>query len=108
MLKQEVSKPVVDNCPPPMTQLIMNIMVWNCRGALSPNFSQTIIDMVKESSLDIFIVTETRVGGDRAKEIFDKLSFDGAIHTDTLVYTGGLWILWYSDIVKINHLASIE
>ena len=64
--------------------------------------------MVKESSLDIFIFMETRVGGDRAKEIFYKLSFDGAIHTDTLVYTGGLWILWYSDIVKINHLASIE
>ena len=39
MLKQEVSKPVVDNCPPPMTQLMMNIMVWNCRGALSPKFS---------------------------------------------------------------------
>ena len=39
MLKQEVSKPAVDNCPPPMTQLMMNIMVWNCRGALSPKFS---------------------------------------------------------------------
>ena len=83
-------------------------MVWNWRGPLSPNFSQTIIDMVKESSLDIFIVKETRVGGDRAKEISNKLPFDGAIHTDTLGYTGGLWILWYSDTVEINHLASIE
>ena len=83
-------------------------MVWNCRGALSPNFSQTIIDMVKESSLDIFIVKETRVGGDRAKEISNELPFDGAIHTDTLGYTGGLWILWYPDTVEINHLASIE
>ena len=52
--------------------------------------------MVKESSLDIFIVTETRVEGDRAKEIYDKLPFDGAIYTDTLGYAWGLWILWNS------------
>lgn len=81
----------------------MNIMVWNWRGPLSPNFSQTIIDMVKESSLDIFIVTETRVGGDHAKEISDKLPFDGAIHTDTLGYTGdfgfyGILTQWKSTI----------
>ena len=78
-------------------------MVWNWRGPLSPNFSQTIIDMVKESSLDIFIVTETRVGGDHAKEISDKLPFDGAIHTDTLGYTRdfgfyGILTQWKSTI----------
>jgi len=39
---------------------------------------------------------ETRVGGDRAKEIYDKLPFDGAIHIDTLGYAWGLWILWNS------------
>lgn len=71
MLNQEVSKLAVDDCPLPITQLMRNIMLWNCRGALRPNFSQTIIDMVKESSPDIFIVMETKVEGDRAKEISD-------------------------------------
>lgn len=60
---------------------------------LKPNFRQTIMDMVKESAPNILIVKETRVGGDRAKEITDKLPFDGAIHTDTIGYAGGLWVL---------------
>ena len=57
---------------------------------LKPNFRQTIMDIVKESAPNILIVTETKIGGDRAKEITDKLPFDGAIHTDTIGYAGGL------------------
>ena len=41
----------------------------------------------------IFVVTETRVGGDRAAKIIDGLPFDGSITTDTIGYAGGLWIL---------------
>lgn len=79
--------------PLPIICLMMNIMVWNFRGALSPNFRQTIMDMVKESAPDILIVMKTRIGGDRAKEITDMLPFDGAIHTYTIGYAGGLWVL---------------
>ena len=49
--------------------------------------------MVKENSPDIFIVTETRVEEDCTKEISDKLPFGEAIHTPTLGYVGGFWIL---------------
>ena len=72
----------------------MKIMVWDCRGALSPNFCKIIIDMMKDSNLDILVVTKTRVSEDRAKEITNKLPFDGAVHTDTIGYAGGLWLLW--------------
>ena len=60
---------------------------------LKPNFRQIIMDMVKESAPNILIVTETRIGGDHDKEITDKMPFDGAIHTDTIGYAGGLWVL---------------
>lgn len=87
---------------------MMNIMVWNYRGALSPNFRQTIMDMVKENALDILIVTETRIGGDRAKEITDRLSFDSAIHIDTIGFAGGLRVLWNSTAVEVSHISSTE
>nr|XP_023928564.1 uncharacterized protein LOC112039890 [Quercus suber] len=51
---------------------------------------------------------ETRLGGDRAKEITDRLPFDSAIHTDTIGRAGGLWLLCNSDRVEVNHLASTE
>lgn len=72
---------------------MMNVMVRNYRGALSPNFCKIIPDMVKGSSPDILFITETRIRRDGAKKISDKLSFNGIIHTDTIDYTDGLWVL---------------
>nr|XP_023879291.1 uncharacterized protein LOC111991724 [Quercus suber] len=51
---------------------------------------------------------ETKIGGARAKEITDGMPFDGAIHTNTIGYAGGLWLLWNSDRVDIVELANIE
>ena len=44
---------------------------------------------------------ETKLGGNRAKEITDRLLFDRAIHTDTIGYAGacgcyGIQIKWRS------------
>uniref|UniRef100_A0A7N2LRJ8 Uncharacterized protein n=1 Tax=Quercus lobata TaxID=97700 RepID=A0A7N2LRJ8_QUELO len=64
--------------------------------------------MIKESNPYILVVTETRIGGDRAKEITDRLSFDGTIHIDTIGYAGGLWVLWNSAAVEVSHIASTE
>lgn len=50
----------------------------------------------------IMIVMETHIGGERAKEISNKLPFDGAIHTDTIGFVGGLWLLWNSDRVQVT------
>ena len=71
----------------------MNIIVGNCRGALSPNFGCVVADLVRDYSPTMMIVTETRVGGERAKVITDWLPFDGAIYTNTVRYAGGIWLL---------------
>ena len=41
----------------------------------------------------IFVVMETRHGGEREKEITNILHFDEYIHTKTIGYIGGLWVL---------------
>ena len=51
---------------------------------------------------------ETKIGGDRAREISDRLPFDGAIHTETIGLARGLWMLWNLDRVEVTFLASIE
>lgn len=56
----------------------------------------------------MLIIIETRISGDRACEIFDKLPFDGVIHTDTIGYAGGLWMIWNSDRVEVSPLINIE
>ena len=80
----------------------MNIIVWNCRGARKPSFQKYVRDLVRSHDPAILVVMETRFGGERAREITEKLPFDGAIHTDTIGYVGGLWVLWNVDKVEIS------
>lgn len=72
---------------------------------MNPHFRSLPADLINTHSPSIFITTRTRVGGVRAKEITDKLPFDGAIHSDTIGYSGGIWVLWNSDVVKVTLLA---
>ena len=51
---------------------------------------------------------EMKLGGDKAKAITDRLPFDGTIHTNTIGYSSGLWLLWNSELVKVELLAKTE
>ena len=74
--------------------LIMNIIVWNCRGASKPSFQKHVGELVRMHNPAMLVILETRVGGDRAKGIIGRLPFAGSVHTDTVGFTGGLWMLW--------------
>ena len=75
---------------------------------MNPHFHVTLKNLINSHTPIIVIITETRVGGERAKDITDRLPFDGALHADTIGYLGGIWVLWKSDVVEITQLAKIE
>ncbi|XP_023875588.2 uncharacterized protein LOC111988064 [Quercus suber] len=77
-------------------------------GALKPNFQNPVRELTRNHDPAIFVVMETKLGGERAREITNRLPFDGAIHTDTIGYAGGLWLLWNSDKVEVLNLANTE
>ena len=56
----------------------------------------------------MLIVMETRVGGDKAKEIMDRLPFDEAIHRETIGYVGRLWLRWNLDRVVVSLLVATK
>lgn len=86
----------------------MNVIVWNYRGAQKPSFQSHVREVVRNHNPVILVVMETRVGGDRAREITDKLPFANAYHTETIGYVVGLWMLWNSDRVDITSMSSTE
>jgi len=86
----------------------MNIILWNCRGALNPRFHLALYALINTHSPSLVIITETRVGGERAKVIIDRLPFDGALHSDTVGYFGGILLLWNFDTVEVIQLAKTE
>ena len=71
----------------------MNVLLQNCRRALNLDFKRRIFEMAINHWPTIFVVIETRVGGDRVEKIIKGLPFDGSITIDTNGYAGGLWIL---------------
>ena len=100
--------PSYDECYTPTHPIIMNILVWNSRGLLKPNFQEYVGELARVHNPAILVIMETRLGGERAKGITDRLPFDGAIHTKTIGYAGGLWLLWNSDLVDVVQLANTE
>ncbi|XP_030929600.1 uncharacterized protein LOC115955566 [Quercus lobata] len=78
------------------------------KGALNADFVRIIFEMAINHRPSIMVVTETRVGGDRARKIIEGLPFDGYITTDTVGYAGGLWMLWKTQEVEVSHLSSTE
>ena len=78
------------NVSPFLNNHLMNVIIWNCRGALKPSFKIRVGELVQSHNPAILVVMETRVGGDRAREITDSLPFDGAFHTETIGYAGDL------------------
>ncbi|KAL0012862.1 hypothetical protein SO802_007970 [Lithocarpus litseifolius] len=87
---------------------IMNILIWNCRGAMKPQFRQTVLDLVAQHSPIVLVITETRLSGAKADEIIEGLPFDGAAVADTIGFAGGIWMLWRSDLVQMEVLAATE
>lgn len=97
-----------DECPTSNHKFLMNILVWNCRGASKPSFLKHISELVRIHNPAILIVMETRIGGEKAKEIIDRMPFDGAYHTETIGYARGLWMLWNSNKGEVTPLLSTE
>ena len=84
------------------------MLIRNCRGALSPTFCTNVSDLVHVHSLAIMIVIETKVSGDRAKMIADRLPLDGVIFANSIGFSGGLWVLWDSNQVVMIELSLTE
>ena len=55
------------------------MLIWNWRGALNPNFISLVSNLIRKHYPTILVVIETKVSGDRANSIVDRLPMDGAI-----------------------------
>ena len=66
---------LIDVCPSFARSIMMNIIIWNCRGGLKPSFQSNVRDLISIHDLAILIVIETHLSKDKAKEITDRLPF---------------------------------
>ena len=87
---------------------IMNILVWNCKGAMKLEFRKTVMDLVDWHDPILMVITETRLFGARATEIIEGLPFEGAVVADTIGFARGIWMLWRSNRIQVDVLTTTE
>ena len=90
------------------SEIGLNILTWNCRGVLNPCFRKALQDILRINNPEILILTETRLGGSRATDLARSFPFDGFLCTNTIGFAGGVWIMWKTDAVEVEHLCSTE
>lgn len=66
------------------------------------------MDLVAWHSSILMVIIETRLFGARANEIIEGLPFDGVAVVDIIGFVGGIWMLWRSDLVQVDVLATME
>ena len=72
-MEEALYLPPFDECPSPNHCLVMNIIAWNCKGALKPSFHNHVRDLVHNHDPAIMIIMGTRIGGDRYYQILSNL-----------------------------------
>ena len=83
-------------------------MMWNCRGANKTNFRRSIRFLLKKFPTDILAIFETDAGGDKAGQICQRLGFESSYRVDAVGQSGGLWLLWKSEIGEVEIVESSD
>lgn len=80
----------------------INILAWNVRGAGNAEFRRSFFDLIGRHKPNVVLLTETRVGGDRASSIINSLGFPRHYKVDPMGYAGGIWLLWNDEQINMH------
>lgn len=81
---------------------MMNMLIWNCKGAGNNRFPDLIRDYVKMYKLGFLAIIEPHISGVRADNVINKLGFDGIARSDAITFVGGIWCLWKRNRIAID------
>ncbi|KAI9073386.1 hypothetical protein K1719_044665 [Acacia pycnantha] len=87
---------------------MMNLLVWNSRGAASKGFAAVVKDMRVRHKLDLVVILEPRVSGNQASRIIKNWGFKHSFRVEAEGFAGGLWLLWARDDLLMNVLVHNE
>lgn len=69
---------------------MMNILVWNCQRAGNKKFLLLMRDIVRLHALDVLVVLESRISGDKAAKVIAYLGFNHSVRMDAQGFLGGI------------------
>ncbi|OMO90214.1 Endonuclease/exonuclease/phosphatase [Corchorus olitorius] len=80
---------------------MLKVLIWNCRGAASPDFRRACRELIRTHNPMFFLILETRISGISASNVANSLGFDFVHIVDSNGLSGGLWLLSKSQEVTV-------
>ncbi|XP_057451938.1 uncharacterized protein LOC130743727 [Lotus japonicus] len=75
-------------------------------GAGAKGFPLLMKDLVSRHSISCVALFETRVSGAKAKALARKLDFQGIHIEDAVGFSGGIWLFWDTNVLRLDILVS--
>lgn len=73
-------------------------MNWNCRGIGKPRTIHTLLKYLRSTNPDVIFLMETKKNSHDMERIRLRLGMDSCLSIDAIGRSGGLALLWKSDI----------
>ncbi|KAK4265671.1 hypothetical protein QN277_026692 [Acacia crassicarpa] len=83
---------------------MLNLLIWNCRGAANKGVASVIRDMWSRYKLSLVIILEPRISGAQASKTIRQWGFKHSIRKEAVAFSGGIWLLWELDDLKVDVL----
>ncbi|KAF7812560.1 uncharacterized protein G2W53_033536 [Senna tora] len=80
----------------------ISILAWNVRGAASVEFKWIFRDLIRQHEPNVVLLTETQVGGQKARQIISNLGYSKFHTVEPMGYAGGLWVLWNENQISLR------
>nr|XP_011457336.1 PREDICTED: uncharacterized protein LOC105349397 [Fragaria vesca subsp. vesca] len=79
-----------------------SILYWNVRGAADSKLPDIIQDLRRIYKFNILVISEPRISEDKALKVVKSLGFSSFTIEDATGFSGGLWLLWDDQQVKLE------
>lgn len=78
--------------PPPPNNSMMNFIVWNCRGAQSPDFSRNFHSMLDYHLPSLVVLVEAHITDHH--HIMDDFQLTHMAEVPVVRHVGGITLFW--------------
>ncbi|KAM3198889.1 hypothetical protein P3L10_034369 [Capsicum annuum] len=88
---------------PPSNSNLMNLIIWNTRGANSEIFRRQCDAIIKTNKLTMLVLLETKM--DEHKALTQALNFDACIQFSASGMKGRIMVMWKEDSLKLDNIS---
>ncbi|KAI9128576.1 hypothetical protein K1719_000059 [Acacia pycnantha] len=77
------------------------------QGAASADLGRQLRFLISKYHIKLLVLVETKTSGEKCLKLRRKIGFDSSFVEEAQGFSGGIWILWKSDDVKVDMICMV-